>query len=73
MELARGEAHFTLHSRSLVWDHAAGMLIAQEAGGIATFLDGTDYDPRISDKRPLAASSAASWNLIASIVTAPAG
>jgi fructose-1,6-bisphosphatase/inositol monophosphatase family enzyme len=73
MELARGEAQFTLHSRSLVWDHAAGMLITQEAGGIATFLDGTDYDPRISDKRPLAASSAAAWNLIASIVTAPAG
>ncbi|HUB96693.1 MAG TPA: inositol monophosphatase [Stellaceae bacterium] len=72
MELARGEAHFTLHSRSLVWDHAAGMLIAAEAGGVATFLDGSPYDPRISDKRPLAAASAETWSLIASIVTAPA-
>ncbi len=72
MELARGEAHFSLHSRSLVWDHAAGMLIAQEAGGIAAFLDGSDYEPRITDKRPLAATSVRTWDLIAEIMTAPA-
>lgn len=71
MEVARGESHFTLHSRSLVWDHAAGMLIIEEAGGVARFLDGSPYDPRISDKKPLAAASEATWRLIAETVTAP--
>jgi fructose-1,6-bisphosphatase/inositol monophosphatase family enzyme len=72
MELARGEVQFTLHSRSLVWDHAAGMLITAEAGGIASFLDGSPYDPRIVDKRPIAAATEATRTLIASVMTAPA-
>jgi fructose-1,6-bisphosphatase/inositol monophosphatase family enzyme len=72
MEVARGDSHFTLHSRSLVWDHAAGMLIIGEAGGVARFLDGSPYDPRVSDKKPLAAASEAIWRLIEATVTAPA-
>jgi fructose-1,6-bisphosphatase/inositol monophosphatase family enzyme len=72
MEVALAEAHFTLHSRSLVWDHAAGMLIIDEAGGVARFLDGSPYDPRIADKKPLAATSEGVWGLIEEIVTAPA-
>ena len=72
MEVALAESHFTLHSRSLVWDHAAGMLIIDEAGGVARFLDGSPYDPRITDKKPLAAVSEGVWRLIAETVTAPA-
>lgn len=72
MEVARGESHFTLHSRSLVWDHAAGMLIIGEAGGAARFLDGSPYDPRIGDKKPLAAVSEAIWELVAETMTSPA-
>jgi fructose-1,6-bisphosphatase/inositol monophosphatase family enzyme len=72
IELARGEAHFTLHSRSLPWDHAAGMLIAVEAGGVAAFIDGSPYDPRIADRKPLAAAHGGAWRLIEEIVTAPA-
>jgi len=72
MEVARGESHFTLHSRSLVWDHAAGMLIVDEAGGVARFLDGSPYDPRVTDKKPLAAASETVWRLIEDFVTAPA-
>jgi fructose-1,6-bisphosphatase/inositol monophosphatase family enzyme len=71
MELALGQAHFTLHSRSLVWDHAAGMMIAEEAGGVARFLDGSPYDPRQQDRRPLAAATEEAWCLIEEIVTAP--
>src|SRR6185437_5477992 len=29
--LVEGRSHFSLHSRSLPWDHAAGMLIVREA------------------------------------------
>ena len=48
------------------------MLIAEEAGGVARFLDGSPYDPRIHDRRPLAAASEEAWRLIEEIVTAPA-
>jgi len=71
MEVAQGESHFTLHSRSLPWDHAAGMLIVDEAGGVARFLDGSPYDPRIADKKPLAAATESMWRLIEAHVTAP--
>jgi len=72
INLALGEAHFALHSRSLPWDHAAGMLIAIEAGGRAAFLDETDYDPCIHDRPLLAASDAACWARVRDAVTAPA-
>lgn len=70
INLALGEAHFALHSRSLPWDHAAGMLIAMEAGGRAAFLDETRYDPRIHDHAPLAASDATCWTRVRDAVTA---
>lgn len=72
IEVAFGAAQFTLHSRSLPWDHAAGMLIVAEAGGVAGFLDGSSYDPRIIERKPLAVASPAAWRLIAELVAAPA-
>jgi len=71
IDVALGRAHFTLHSRSLPWDHAAGMMLVVEAGGIASFLDGSPYDPRIADRKPLAAADAQAWHLVQEIVTAP--
>lgn len=71
INLALGEAHFALHSRSLPWDHAAGMLIAVEAGGHAAFLDGTPYDLRIHDRPLLAAADAACWARVRDAVSAP--
>ncbi|MGH7001343.1 MAG: inositol monophosphatase family protein, partial [Stellaceae bacterium] len=64
INLALGAVHFALHSRSLPWDHAAGMLIAVEAGGHAAFLDGTRYDPGVHDRSVLAASDAACWSRV---------
>lgn len=57
MAIAEAKMHYSLHSRSLTWDHAAGVLIISEAGGVVRFLDGTAYDPRILDRPILAASS----------------
>ena len=54
ISLALGELHWSLHSRSLPWDHAAGMLITAEAGGIAGTLEGHDYDWRKTEQNPLA-------------------
>jgi len=70
MALARGISQFSLHSRSLPWDHAAGMLIVSEAGGQASFLDGSAYDARIIDRPVLAASSKTSWQVVHDIVAA---
>jgi fructose-1,6-bisphosphatase/inositol monophosphatase family enzyme len=68
LEVALGRAHYSLHSRSLPWDHAAGMLITEEAGGKSGFLDGTEYDPRIPDRPVLAASGAIAWDEVAGII-----
>jgi fructose-1,6-bisphosphatase/inositol monophosphatase family enzyme len=62
--IALGRAHFSLHSRSLPWDHAAGMLIVREAGGLAGFLDGSAYDPRIADRPVLAAANRIAWETV---------
>ncbi len=71
MVVALGEAQFSLHSRSLPWDHAAGMLIVTEAGGAAAFLDGSPYDPRIPDRPVLATSSVRAWHTVHDVVIPP--
>jgi len=43
--VASGGRHFALYWRTLVWDHAAGVLFLGEAGGKAARLDGTRYRP----------------------------
>ncbi len=68
MEFAFGRAQFSLHSRSLPWDHAAGMLITLEAGGIAGFLDGSPYDPRIATRPILAAADQAAWDVVRDVI-----
>ena len=70
MAIAQGMAQFSLHSRSLPWDHAAGMLIVHEAGGVGSFLDGGVYDPRILDRAVLAASTAQAFQTVHDVVTA---
>lgn len=70
MELALGRAQFSLHSRSLPWDHAAGMLITVEAGGVAFFFDGTPYDPRIANRPLLAAANQEMWDTVQEVVGA---
>lgn len=68
LALALGKTHFSLHSRSLPWDHAAGMLIVSEAGGRARFLDGRAYDTRIPDQPLLAAANDATWQTVREVV-----
>lgn len=44
-KMVEGDVDFTLYWRTLVWDHAPGALLVQEAGGRATRLDGSPYEP----------------------------
>ena len=43
--VATGALDFALYWRTLVWDHAPGVLILEEAGGKAARLDGARYRP----------------------------
>lgn len=40
---AEGRRHFSFYRRLWPWDHAPGVLILQEAGGMAGRIDGTPY------------------------------
>jgi fructose-1,6-bisphosphatase/inositol monophosphatase family enzyme len=72
LALVQRRAHFQYASRSLPWDHAAGVLIAQEAGATAGFIDGRPYDPRVRDGALLTAAGAAAWDAIRGIITGAA-
>jgi fructose-1,6-bisphosphatase/inositol monophosphatase family enzyme len=68
MLIAQGLSQFSLHSRSLPWDHAAGTLIVEEAGGYSRFLGGSAYDTRIPDRSILTTSTQQAWQTIHDIV-----
>ena len=61
---ARNELQFLFFYRTLVWDHAPGVLIAQEAGGCVSRLDGTEYSPVDGRKGLLCATNWQMWALI---------
>ncbi|WP_431470575.1 inositol monophosphatase family protein [Sphingosinithalassobacter sp. LHW66-3] len=57
--VALGERDFALYWRTLVWDHAAGALLLEEAGGVVERLDGTTYRPGSTETGILLARSRA--------------
>ena len=60
--LAQGGMEFCLSGTMTPWDHAAGVLICQRAGGYAAMLDGSDYNASITDGYLLTAPDEESWN-----------
>lgn len=64
--LAQGHAEFVLSGPvPHPWDHAAGVLAVQSAGGVARFLDGAPYEARRVGGVLLAAGSEAAWESLA--------
>ena len=61
---AKNELHFLFFYRTLVWDHAPGVLIAEEAGGLVRRLDGTEYSPVDDRKGLLCANSPEMWTSV---------
>lgn len=45
LSLASGDIHFAVYRKIMPWDHAAGALMHEEAGGYHTKLDGGRYGP----------------------------
>lgn len=71
MALAEGALDFAMFSRTLPWDHAAGVLIHREAGGHAAFLDASAYSLTRHQGPLLMAPDAASWTTLAHILAQP--
>lgn len=59
--LAQGGMAFCLSGTLTPWDHAAGVLICQMAGGHAAMLDGRDYSASHTDGYLLTAPDKESW------------
>jgi fructose-1,6-bisphosphatase/inositol monophosphatase family enzyme len=72
--LAQGHVDFVLSGPTPApWDHAAGVLIAQAAGGVARFLDGGAYDLARRRGVLLVASSEQVWAQVAAQYAVLAG
>lgn len=65
--LAQGNAQFCLNGMLNVWDHAAGVLVYEEAGGVARLLDGRAYDPAMRKGHLLTAASERLWEELAEL------
>ncbi|SDY78422.1 fructose-1,6-bisphosphatase [Jannaschia faecimaris] len=63
--LALGGSDFCLNGMLNVWDHAAGVLILQEAGGTSRLLDGSAYHPTMTEGRLLNARNDRLWDALA--------
>ena len=63
--LAQGSVDFCLSGVLNPWDHAAGVLICERAGGHVRMLDGREYDISIKDGYLLAAANEDVWNTVA--------
>lgn len=65
--LAQGTHNVSIFERTLPWDHAAGILFLNEAGGKAARWDGSDYRPADKNTGLLGASSPKLWEQAAKI------
>ncbi len=61
--LVTGEVDFLLFYRTLVWDHAPGVLIAEEAGATVARYEGEAYSPRGDATGLICANTANNWEL----------
>ena len=62
IDLATRALDFAYFNRMYPWDHAAGILIHSEAGGVSKHVDGTEYRPVPVDVNPvIAAPAPQSW------------
>ncbi|MFO1260148.1 MAG: inositol monophosphatase family protein [Sphingomonadaceae bacterium] len=66
--IALGQNDLALFKRTLAWDHAAGVLFLNEAGGMACRYDGSPYLASSDEEGMLAAASPAMWDKAARIL-----
>lgn len=59
--IAEGEQDFAVFGRTLPWDHAPGVLLVEEAGGVAWRHDGTLYRPDQTTSGLVVAAGEPAW------------
>lgn len=69
--LGEGYRHGLMYYKLMPWDHAAGWLIHQEAGGYSAHFDGTPYRPYHTTGGILYAPDEASWKALHKELLAP--
>lgn len=62
--MTQGAVDFVLSGILNPWDHAAGAFITTRAGGVARFLDGSDYDIAVKEGYLLTAANEATWQAV---------
>ena len=61
---ASGHTQFLSYNKLMPWDHLAGVLISQEAGGYAARMDGSPYQPHHIGGGLLLAANRESWDAL---------
>ena len=61
---AAGFCHALFFNRLMPWDHAAGWLLHQEAGGYSAHFDGRGYQPMHTAGGLICAPDRASWEMV---------
>jgi len=68
LALIEGRLHFAYFRRLRPWDHAAGVLMHAEAGGYSAMMDGTPYQPLLTDASILLAPGRQTWDSLAGLL-----
>ncbi|KAA1189602.1 inositol monophosphatase family protein [Pseudohalioglobus sediminis] len=71
--LATGVYQFAFYYRTLIWDHAPGVLICTEAGARAGRFDGRPYRPNSGDVGLLTAADTQTWRTARDLLVPSAG
>jgi fructose-1,6-bisphosphatase/inositol monophosphatase family enzyme len=72
LRLVCGEMHFSLFTKLMPWDHAAGVLLHREAGGAAGYLEGGAYQPAAIERSGLLlAPDLNSWQQLHTLLLGP--
>lgn len=64
MNFVGGGVHYTIYGGTMPWDHLAGSLIVEEAGGHVACFDGTPYTPNRYQDGLIHAPSKQMWDLV---------
>ncbi|RIY03620.1 inositol monophosphatase [Aureimonas flava] len=66
--MASGHVHFQFYLKLMPWDHLAGSLLIEEAGGHVRKLDGSPYLPTDVDGGLLTAPDAETWQAVRTLI-----
>ena len=71
LELLAGKTDFSAYSRLKPWDHAAGVMMVQEAGGVSQLLNEDRYSPKLQFGQLLSTIQAGIWSDLRDILLDP--